>query len=222
MSTPPPFLPNSRYRPCGAGGKAPSANAEMAPGRRGRRQANACPSSCVGVKIAASAGLLIQPKEGTRKKPAAFARKLRTNSQKRPTFARELRDFVSRRCAGQRNSESTVRQRAGERSRMQAALRGRRGVRRATSPLRLRATRLWAAAGRRDPRRSALPHSKTGKGAEALRSTGDNSRCGSVTRGAIRICVPTLGDSQGAWSRETRRCHTGAHALSRRRTRRLS
>lgn len=86
----------------------------------------------------------------------------------------------------------------------------------------LRATRRWAAAGRRDPRQSALPHSKAGKGAQALRATGGNSRCGSVARGAIRICVPTLGDSQGAWSRETRRCHTGAHALSRRRTRRLS
>lgn len=168
------------------------------------------------------AGLLIQPKEGTRKKPAAFARKLRTFSKKRPTFAQELRDFVPRPCAGQRNSESTVRQRADERPRMQAALRGRRGVRRATAQLRLRATRRWAAAGRRDPRQSALPHSKAGKGAEALRSTGGNSRCGSAARGAIRICVPTLGDSQGAWSRETRRCHTGAHALSRRRTRRLS
>lgn len=96
------------------------------------------------------------------------------------------------------------------------------GAQRATAQLRLRATRRWAAAGRRDPRRSALPHSKAGKGAETLRSTGDNSRCGSATRGAVRICVPTLGDSQGAWSRETRRCHTGAHALSRRRTRRLS
>ena len=96
------------------------------------------------------------------------------------------------------------------------------GVQRATAQLRLRATRRWAAAGRRDPRQSALPHSKAGKGAEALRSTGGNSRCGSAARGAIRICVPTLGDFQGAWSRETRRCHTGAHALSRRRTRRLS
>lgn len=57
------------------------------------------------------AGLLISPKEGTREKPAAFARKQRANSQKRPTFARELRDFVPRLCAGQRNSESTVRQR---------------------------------------------------------------------------------------------------------------
>lgn len=103
-----------------------------------------------------------------------------------------------------------------------SSLRGRRGVRRATVPLRLRATRLWAAAGRRDPRRSALPHSKAGKGAQTLRSTGGNSRYGSAARGAIRICVPTLGDFQGAWSRETRRCHTGAHALSRRRTRRLS
>lgn len=103
-----------------------------------------------------------------------------------------------------------------------SSLRGRRGVRRATVPLRLRATRLWAAAGRRDPRRSALPHSKAGKGAQALRATGGNSRYGSAARGAIRICVPTLGDSQGAWSRETRRCHTGAHALSRRQTHRLS
>lgn len=68
-------------------------------------------------------GQLISPKEGTRKKSAAFARKLRTNSPKRPTFARELRDFVPRPCAGQRNSESTERQRAGERSRMRAALR---------------------------------------------------------------------------------------------------
>lgn len=123
LSTPPPFLPSSRYRPCGAGGKVPSPNAETSARRRGRRHANACPSSCVGEKIASSAGLLIQPKEGTRKKPAAFARKLRTYSQKRPTFARELRDFVSRRCAGRRNSESTERQRAGERSRMRAALR---------------------------------------------------------------------------------------------------
>lgn len=96
------------------------------------------------------------------------------------------------------------------------------GAQRATAPLRLRATKRWAAAGRRDPRRSALPHSKAGKGAEALRSAGGNSRCGSASLGAVRICVPTLGDSQGAWSRETRRCHTGAHALSRRRTRRLS
>ena len=126
MSTPPPFLPSSRYRPCGTGGKVPSPNAETSTRRRGRRHANARPSHCVGEKIASSAGLLIQPKEGARKKSAAFARKLRTNSQKRPTFARELRDFVSRRCAGRRNSESTVRQRAGERSRMRVALRGSR------------------------------------------------------------------------------------------------
>lgn len=134
LSTPPPFLPSSRHRPCSAGGKVPSPNAETSARRRGRRQANARPSHCVGERIASSAGLLIQPKEGTRKKPAAFARKLRTNSQKRPTFARELQDFVPRRCAGQRNSESTVRQRAGERSRMRVALRGRRGQR-ATAPL---------------------------------------------------------------------------------------
>ena len=126
MSTPPPFLPSSRHRPCSAGGKVPSPNAETSTRRRGLRHANARPSHCVGEKIASSAGLLIQPKEGTRKKPAAFARKLRTNAKKRPTFVRELRDFVPRRCAGRRNSESTVRQRAGERPRMRAALRGRR------------------------------------------------------------------------------------------------
>ena len=56
------------------------------------------------------AGLLIQPKEGTREKPAAFARKQRANSQKRPTFARELRNFIPRLCAEQRNCESTERQ----------------------------------------------------------------------------------------------------------------
>lgn len=193
----------------------------MTPGRRGRRQANARPSHCVGEKIASSAGLLIQPEEGTRKKPAAFARKLRTNSQKRPTFAQELRDFVPDSAPDNETAKAPyVNGRAGAPEcgpRCAVA-----GVQRATAPLRLRATRRWAAAGRRDPRRSALPHSKAGKGAQALRSTGGNSRCGSATRGAIRICVPTLGDSQGAWSRETRRCHTGAHALSRRRTRRLS
>lgn len=167
------------------------------------------------------AGLLIQPKESTRKKSAAFERKLRTYSKKRPTFARELRDFVSLRCAGQRNSESTVRHRAGERSRMRAALRGRRcATSHCAAPSSRNETMGYSRA--RDPRRSALPHSKAGKGAQALRSAGGNSRCGSAARGAIRICVPTLGDSQGAWSRETRRCHTGAHALSRRRTRRLS
>ncbi len=103
-----------------------------------------------------------------------------------------------------------------------SGLRSRRGVRRTTVSLRLRATRLWAAAGRRNAQQSAPSRSKAGKGAQTLRSTGGNSRCGSAARGAIRICVPTLGDSQGAWSRETRRCHTGAHALFRRRTRRLS
>ena len=56
------------------------------------------------------AGLLIQPKEGTREKPAAFARKQRANSQKLPTFARRLRDFIPRLCAEQRNCESTERQ----------------------------------------------------------------------------------------------------------------
>ena len=126
MSTPPPFLPSSRHRPCRAGGKVPSPNAETSTRRRGRRHANAHPSHCVGENIASSAGLLIQPKEGMRKKPAAFARKLRTYSKKLPTFAQELRDFVPRPCAGQRNSESTERHRAGERPRMRVALRDRR------------------------------------------------------------------------------------------------
>lgn len=194
----------------------------MTPGRRGRRQANARPSHCVGEKIASSAGLLIQPKEGTRKKPAAFAKKLRTYSQKRPTFARELRGFCPpalRRTTKQRKHRTSTGGRAPPNAGRAARSPGRNEPLRRSS---LRATRRWADAGRRDPRRSALPHSKAGKGAEALRSTGGNSRCGSATRGAVRICVPTLGDSQGAWSRETRRCHTGAHALSRRRTRRLS
>lgn len=103
-----------------------------------------------------------------------------------------------------------------------SGLRGRRGVRRATVPLRLRATRLWAAAGRRNAQQSAPSRSKTGKGAQVLRSTGGDSRCGSGRNGAIRICVPALGGFQGAWSRGTRRCRTSARALSRRRTRRLS
>lgn len=167
------------------------------------------------------AGQLISPKEGTREKPAAFARKQRANSQKRPTSARELR-ILSPDSAPDNETAKAPNVNGGRVLPNASGLRGRRGVRRATVPLRLRATRLWAAAGRRDPRRSALPHSKAGKGAQALRATGDYSRYGSAARGAIRICVPTLGDFQGAWSRETRRCHTGAHALSRRRTRRLS
>ena len=165
------------------------------------------------------AGLLIQPKEGTRKKPAAFARKL---TPKNAQLSRENSGIL---FPGSAPDNETARA-PYVNGRASAPECGPRcavsGAQRATAQLRLRATRRWTAAGRRDPQQSALPHSKAGKGAQALRSTGDNSRCGSATRGAIRICVPTLGDSQGAWSRETRRCHTGAHALSRRRTRRLS
>lgn len=166
-------------------------------------------------------GQLISPKEGTREKPAAFARKQRVNSPKRPTFARALRDFVPRLCAGQRNSESTERQR---RACAPECERPARSPRCAMSHCAAPPSRNETLGCRRarDPQRSALPHSKAGKGAQALRATGGNSRCGSATRGAIKICVPTLGDFQGAWSRETRRCRTGAHALSRRRTRRLS
>ena len=67
------------------------------------------------------AGLLIQPKEGTREKPAAFARKQRANSPKRPTFARELRDFLPptlRRTTKQRKHRTST---AGVCSRMRAA-----------------------------------------------------------------------------------------------------
>lgn len=111
MSTPPPFLPSSRYGLCSAGGKVPAPNAETSTRKRGRRHTNARPSYCVGGKTDTLRGQLISPKEGTREKPAAFARKQRANSPKRPTFARGLRDFVPRLCAGQRNSESTERQR---------------------------------------------------------------------------------------------------------------
>ena len=67
------------------------------------------------------AGLLIQPKEGTREKPAAFARKQRANSPKRPTFARELRDFLPptlRRTTKQRKHRTST---AGVCFRMRAA-----------------------------------------------------------------------------------------------------
>ena len=134
MSTPPPFLPSSRHRPCGAGGKVPSPNAETSARRRGRRHANARPSSCVGERIASLRDFSYRPRRARRKNPQLSRENCGLTPKKRPTFARELRDFVPRRCAGQRNSESTVRQRAGERSRMRVALRGRRGQR-ATAPL---------------------------------------------------------------------------------------
>lgn len=221
MSTPPPFLPSSRYRPCGAGGKAPSANAEMAPGRRGRRQANARPSYCVGGKTDTCGANSYRPRRAREKSPQ-LSRENCGLTPKNAQLSRKNSGILSPDSAPNNETAKTPNVNGGRLLPNASGLRGRRGVRRATVPLRLRATRLWAAAGRRDPRRSALPHSKAGKGAQTLRSTGGNSRYGSAARGAIRICVPTLGDSQGAWSRETRRCHTGAHALSRRRTRRLS
>lgn len=193
----------------------------MTPGRRGRRQANARPSHCVGERIASSAGLLIQPKEGTRKSPQ-LSRENCGLTPKNAQLSRENSGILSPGAAPDHETAKAP----NVNGRASAPECGPRcavaGAQRATTQLRLRATRRWAAAGRRDPRRSALPHSKAGKGAQALRATGDYSRYGSAARGAIRICVPTLGDFQGAWSRETRRCHTGAHALSRRRTRRLS
>ena len=69
MSTPPPFLPSSRHRPCRAGGKVPSPNAEMTPGRRGRRQANARPSSCVGEKIDTLPSFSDRPRRAREKSP---------------------------------------------------------------------------------------------------------------------------------------------------------
>ena len=221
MSTPPPFLPSSRHRPCGAGGKVPAPNAETSARRRGRRHANTRPSSCVGERIASLRDFSYRPRRARRKSPLLS----RENSGLTPQNAqlsRENSGILSPGSAPDNETAKAPNVNGGRVLPNASGLRGRRGVRRATVPLRLRATRLWAAAGRRDPRRSALPHSKAGKGAQALRSMGGNSRYGSAARGAIRICVPTLGDSQGAWSRETRRCHTGAHALSRRRTRRLS
>ena len=221
MSTPPPFLPSSRHRPCGAGGKVPSVNAEMTPGRRGRRHANARPSHCVGEKIASLRDFSYSPRRAREKSPQLS----RENCGLTPKNAQHSRKNSGILFPDSAPDNETARA-PNVNGRASAPECGPRcavaGAQRATAPLRLRATRRWAAAGRRDPRQSALPHSKAGKGAEALRSTGDNSRCGSAARGAIRICVPTLGDFQGAWSRETRRCHTGAHALSRRRTRRLS
>lgn len=159
---------------------------------------------------------------GHAKKARSFREKTADLLQKTPNFRARTPGFCPpalRRTTKQRKHRTSTGGRALPNAGCAAQLPVRNGP---TAPLRLRATRRWAAAGRRDPRQSALPHSKAGKGTQALRSTGGNSRCGSATRGAVRICVPTLGDSQGAWSRETRRCHTGAHALSRRRTRRLS
>ena len=167
------------------------------------------------------AGLLISPKEGTREKPAAFARKQRANSQKRPTFVRELRNFIPRLCAGQRNSESTARQR---RACAPECERPARSPRCATSHCAAPPSRNETLGCRRATEcttKRPFPL-ETGKGAQVLRSTGGDSRCGSGRNGAIRICVPALGGFQGAWSRETRRCRTSARALFRRRTRRLS
>ena len=219
LSTPPPFLPSSRYRPCGAGGKAPSANAETSARRRGRRQANARPSHCVGERIASLRDFSYSPRRAREKSPL-LSRENSGLTPKNAQHSHENSGILSPDSAPDNETAKAPNVNGGRVLPNASGLRGRRGVRRATVPLRLRATRLWAAAGRRDPRRSA--HSKAGKGAQALRATGDYSRYGSAARGAIRICVPTLGDFQGAWSRETRRCHTGAHALSRRRTRRLS
>lgn len=221
LSTPPPFLPSSRYRPCGAGGKVPSPNAETSARRRGRRHANARPSHCVGEKIDTLPGFSDRPRRAREKSPQ-LSRENCGLSPKNAQLSRKNSGILS---PGPAPDNETAKA-PNVNGRASAPECGPRcavaGVQRATAPLRLHATRLWAAAGRRDPRQSALPHSKAGKGAQTLRSTGGNSRCGSAARGAIRICVPTLGDFQGAWSRETRRCHTGAHALSRRRTRRLS
>ena len=221
MSTPPPFLPSSRHRPCGAGGKVPSVNAEMTPGRRGRRHANARPSHCVGEKIASLRDFSYSPRRAREKSPQ-LSRENCGLTPKNAQHSRKNSGILFPDSAPDNETARAPNVNGGRVLPNASGLRGRRGVRRATVPLRLRATRRWAAAGRRDPQQSALPHSKAGKGAQALRSTGGNSRYGSAVRGAIRICVPTLGDFQGAWSRETRRCHTGAHALSRRRTRRLS
>lgn len=69
LSTPPPFLPSSRYRPRGAGGKVPSPNAEMTPGRRGRRHANVRPSSCVGEKIDTLPSFSDRPRRAHGKSP---------------------------------------------------------------------------------------------------------------------------------------------------------
>lgn len=221
MSTPPPFLPSSRHRPCSAGGKVPSPNAETSTRRRGRRHTNARPSHCVGERIASLRDFSYSPRRAREKSPL-LSRENSGLTPKNSQLSREDSGILSPDSAPNNETAKAPNVNSGRVLPNASSLRGRRGVRRATVQLRLRATRLWAAAGRRDPRRSALPHSKAGKGAQTLRSTGGNSRYGSAARGAIRICVPTLGDFQGAWSRETRRCHTGAHALSRRRTRRLS
>ena len=159
---------------------------------------------------------------GHAEKVRSFREKTADLLQKTPNFRARTPGFCPpalRRITKQRKHRTSTGGRALPNAGRAARSPGRNEPLRRSSLL---ATRRWADAGRRDPRRSALPHSKAGKGAQTLRSTGGNSRYGSAARGAIRICVPTLGDFQGAWSRETRRCHTGAHALSRRRTRRLS
>lgn len=207
MSTPPPFLPSSGYRPCGAGRKVPSVNAETSARRRGRRHTNARPSYCVSGKTDTLRGYSYRPRRAR---------------EKSPLLSRENSGILSPDSAPDNETAKAPNVNGGRVLPNASGLRGRRGVRRATVPLRLRATRLWAAAGRRNAQQSAPSRSKTGKGAQVLRSTSGDSRCDSGRNGAIKICVPALGDFQGAWSRETRRCHTGAHALSRRRTRRLS
>lgn len=194
----------------------------MTAGRRGRRQANARPSHCVGERIASLRDFSYSPRRAREKSPQ-LSRENCGLTPKNAQLSRENSGILSPGAASDNETAKApyVNGRAsapecGPRCAVAGAH---------DEPLRrssLRATRRWTAAGRRDPRQSALPHSKAGKGAQALRSTGGNSRCGSASRGAVRICVPTLGDSQGAWSRETRRCHTSAHALSRRRTHRLS
>lgn len=197
LSTPPPFLPSSRHRPCGAGGKVPAANAETSARKRGRRQANARPSHCVGGRIASLRNFSYSPRRARRKSPQ-LSRENCGLTPKNAQLSRENSGILSPGAAPDDETAKApnVNGRASApecRPRCAVA-----GAQRATAQLRLRATRRWAATGRRDPRQSALPHSKAGKGAEALRSAGGNSRCGSATRDAVRICVPTLGDFQGA------------------------
>ena len=69
MSTPPPFLPSSRHRPCSAGGKVPSPNAETSTRRRGRRHTNARPSHCVGERIASLRDFSYSPRRAREKSP---------------------------------------------------------------------------------------------------------------------------------------------------------
>ena len=168
------------------------------------------------------AGLTHLAQGGHTRKARCFREKTAGKLPKTPNFRARTPEFYPPDSAPDNETAKAPHVNGGRVLPNASGLRGRRGVRRATVPLRLRATRLWAAAGRRDARRNAPSRSKTGKGAQVLRSTGGDSHCGSGRNGAIKICVPALGDFQGAWSRETRRCRTGARALFRRRTRRLS